>query len=157
MLQIWVHGSGGNVAAARRQSGFTLLELIVVLAVLVSVSALFPLALDRAIPARRLDAAAHSLADRLRTWQSRAAAGGSVLRVTASASTYSLHEPGRIEEVPLPADIRLSLLSPSTSQPQTDLQLLPDGSSNGGRFELHAEHGDRFVRVSPLTGRVRVE
>jgi len=52
--------------------GFTLLELLVVLAILVMAAALFPLALNRALPARRVTTTADHLIAAVRNAQRRA-------------------------------------------------------------------------------------
>ena len=143
---------------APRTAGMTLLELLVVMALLAMLAGLFPLALQRMVPARRLTTVARTLVVDLRDLQSRAALAGVPLKLTVDSEGYGLQQVARDSSthVRLPPDVRMTLKESSHTQPITTLIMYPDGSSSGGEFELRIEQRLAKIDVSSLTGRVHV-
>src|SRR5262245_51923567 len=76
----------------RRTRGFTLLELLVVLAIMAAIAMAFPLALNRFVAARRADAAATSLFASVRALQMKSAAGGETLRIEVLPNGYQAQD-----------------------------------------------------------------
>src|SRR5436305_102535 len=83
-------GSHPHRTDGSRRSGFTLLELMVVLLVLVMAAALFPLALDRALPARRVTTTADHLIAAVRNAQAVSTASGRPVTLTINAQGLSV-------------------------------------------------------------------
>jgi general secretion pathway protein H len=137
MIAISATGSG-------RCHGFSLIELLVVLLILVLLTGLMPLAIERMVPARRIAAVCQDLESRLRDLQSLALASGRETVLTPD----TLH---------LPADITLRLLDNVSGRSLTDLTFFTDGSSTGGRFEVAYGARHRTIIVSRILGRVREE
>ena len=140
----------------RRGQGFTLVELLVVIAILVLIAVAFPLALDRAMPGRRVDAAAATLGDAVRTAQMFSAASGrAVVLAVSDDDELVLTEAasGRnLRRFALPAvDVHTY---GRAGQAHDRLVVHPDGSTTGGRFEIAAGTQRSSVRVGELTGRV---
>jgi|SRR5882724_6386352 len=141
------------------QRGFTLIELLVVVAIMLALVSLFPVAFDRMMPARRVAAAAHQVASALREIESIAAGRGEIVRVTVEANTLyvrnALHEKPR--KIEFKSSILLNLGSNTAVPHLSELVVYPDGSTNGGYVEVSDGTRHARVRVSALTGHVRVE
>jgi general secretion pathway protein H len=124
------------------QRGFTLLELIVVIAVLGLlagiVAARGPLRSDRL----ELNASARALANALELARSRAIASGRVIAVTTSASGFIVDE----RPFSLPAGGAMS---------RARVLFTPEGLSSGGTIILGSRSGRILISVNWLTGRVQ--
>ncbi len=140
--------------SARTDQGFTLLELLVVLAIISAIAAAFPLALNRFVPARRVDAAARILLADIRLAQARAVIMDRPVVLEASAHGYHIGADVMREWNP---STSLALHSADGAQPIDSLRLFPDGSTNGAQLVISDGQRMRSVRVSPLTGRVLLE
>jgi general secretion pathway protein H len=140
--------------ARRQPSGFTLLELMVVIAIMAALTALFPLALNRFVPARRVDAAARALVADLRLAQARSVASGKPVTVEPTAHGYRIASVAA-REWRSSTEIALKSLDGSAGMPA--LRVFADGSSTGGRFTIRDGERERAVTVSELTGRLRLD
>ena len=135
-------------ASSRRvDSGMTLIELLVVIAILSLLAGVFPLAIQRMTPARRLSAAAQILVTHIRDSQSHATLSGRPQQLTLDSIAAHGRHNDRVE---------ITLKSDVNAQPIRALTLYPDGSSSGGTFELRVEQRLATVTVSALTGRAHV-
>ncbi len=140
----------------RQSRGFSLVELLVVVTIMVLLAGLFPLALEHMIPARKLAATSAQLAASLRELQSLALASGRTTSLLPTQNGYVTRDGNGTERVvDLPADTTLRLQDDSTGRGLTDLTFFPDGSSSGGRFDVQCENKRRSVLVSRLMGKVR--
>jgi general secretion pathway protein H len=136
--------------------GMTLIELLVVMTILGLLAGLFPLAMQRVIPARRLAAAAQTLTVQLRDLQSEAALHGQPLQLTLEPSGYSAQHAAGAEATHIRwTQIEATLRASPLSQPIHAITMYPDGSSTGGEFELTIGSHRAVITVSPLTGHVR--
>src|SRR3954470_20846573 len=136
---------------ARIERGFTLLELLVVIAIMAALSAAFPLALNRFVPARRVDAAARLLLADIRSAQARAVTLDRPVSMEVGTHGYRV---ASSEARELRASTSLELRSADDLRGLLELRLYPDGSTTGGKFRLKDGERVRTLEVSALTGRV---
>jgi general secretion pathway protein H len=144
------------VAVSDVQRGFTLAELLVVLAILCIVAALLPWTLSRALPHRRLDAAAETLVTELRLAHLQTAMAGHPLEfLVADIGEYSTRE--LATEPAQGSSQGRARVTDAHGRQRASLTLYPDGSTSGGRIELRDGTNHRVIVVSELTGRVWIE
>jgi general secretion pathway protein H len=141
-----------------RQSGFTLIEMIVVVAVLGFVLALVASRGPGTSAALTSKAAANELASALRETRSRA-----IVSNRSVSLTFDLRDRAyRVGDRPvhrLPPGLALSLLTTLgevRSDTNAGIRFEPDGSSSGGRVELADGRHKLEVGVDWLSGRVKV-
>jgi type II secretion system protein H len=143
--------------------GFTLLELMIVMAILVMVATLFPFALNRALPSRRITTAVERLVSMVREAQSASLVSGRPVTLqieghglTAVAAQGSADEAAFSDtghSLSFPQSTQVSLADPD-GRTLTALGIYPDGSSRGGRFDVQDTGHRGAVVVSAVTGRV---
>jgi len=139
-----------------RARGMTLIELLVVITLLALLAGLFPLAMQRIVPARRLAAAARTLTLHLRDLQSQSAIYGQPMQLTLEPSGFSVQQANADEATHIRWNgLVATLKAAPSSQPIHAITMYPDGSSSGGEFELRSGSHLATVTVSPLTGHVR--
>jgi len=141
VLKISVTGSDTKAGSA----GFTLIELLVVLAILVMVAAAFPVALNRALPGRRVNAAAEKLASSVRELETLSITSGQPVRRKVNELAVSF-----------PSSTRLTMTS-RDGRTVDSFVVFPDGSTTGGYFEIVDGVHRRALVVSELTGRAILE
>jgi general secretion pathway protein H len=132
-------------------SGFTLIEMIVVLVVLGLTLALFAVRGPMRSRGLELRAAAEQLAQSLRAARGEAITAGRVVDVTLTAGGYRIGN-GRLHAVP-----GVSILASTASGTvQTGIRFAPDGSSSGAIVTLEDRTSRISIAVEWLTGRVRI-
>jgi general secretion pathway protein H len=127
------------------EAGFTLLELLVVLAIMVIAVTAFPLALDRALPGRRVRTATEHLEAVIRH---------------AEVQSIALDQPQRLSVAELTSQFARTTHLQTTGPGGVPLRALvayPDGSTNGARFVVSDGSDRRTVVVSEITGRINVD
>jgi len=138
-------------------AGFTLLEMMVVLAILGVLSAV---ALPRLDLGRgpRLRAVAHRVASDLRLLRDDAIRHASPSALTPTATGYLLQPSGRARALPagmvLEAVAAVPTLLPSSG---VEIVFFPDGSSTGGVVSVRDSGAATRILVRGLDGRVRLE
>lgn len=138
--------------------GFTLIELLVVLAILVMAAALFPLALNRALPGRRVSTTADRVVAALNDAEAESAATGRVVTVSLvegrlEATADNSHPVMR--PIRFPGSVKVALTD-MDGETTTALTVFPDGSAQGGHFAIESGADRSLVAVSGLTGRIAV-
>ncbi|HWD28769.1 MAG TPA: GspH/FimT family pseudopilin [Rhizomicrobium sp.] len=134
------------------EAGFTLTELLVVLAIIGLLMVAVPVLVQSAMPGTRSLAAARALADDLRIARGEAIERGAAtaIRFDTVKQVYRL-EPGDRARV-LPEHVPFAL-----ARGRTAVGFYPDGSADGA--ELFVGEGARrhHITVEALTGRVAID
>jgi len=143
----------------RRPAGFTLLELIVVLAIGATIYAILLGGL-RGTTGADLKSAARMLASGLRQAQTTAMVTRHDATLTLDLESREFLLPGDTEPRKLPRGIDLKLdtaQSEVTGEHRGAIRFYPDGSSTGGRITVSSGKRQYLVDVDWLTGRVSIE
>ena len=145
----------------RRHSGFTLLELVLVLVIGAALMALMVSMLPaRGASSAELKAAARMLASGLRHAQTTAMTTrrDALLTVDLEAREYAIPNEPQARKLPEGVDLKLvTAQSEAISQRKGAIRFYPDGSSTGGRITVSAGKSEYRVDVDWLTGRVSIQ
>jgi len=144
----------------RKSGGFTLLELIIVLAIGAVIYALILEVPTRGASTADLKAAARSLASGLRQAQIIAMAKrhDASLTLDLDAREYLVSGDREPRKLPDGVDLKLYTAESEVTSPRTGgIRFYPDGSSTGGRITVSAGKREYLVDVDWLTGRVWIE
>ncbi len=145
---------------SRAPAGFTLLELIIVLAIGAIVYAVILGGPLRGASSADLKYAARTLASGLRQAQASAMATRRDAVLTLDVDSREFTLPGDREPRKLPDGIDFKLFTAQTevaSPRRGSIRFYPDGSSTGGRITVAAGERKYLVDVDWLTGRVSIE
>jgi len=140
--------------------GFTLFELLVVLAIM---ALFFGIALPRfskALPSVQLKDAALEIAAGLRGARSRAIARNqqSLFVLDLASRRFAISGAQAVQD--LPEGVELSLIAPRAEQlgdQRGAIRFFPDGSSTGGRVGIKKGVKAYYVGVDWLTGRTTIQ
>ena len=139
--------------------GFTLLELLVVLAIAAGIAALVMPQLSNAIALFELKSGARQLASALQAARGRAIARDGEVSVIVDVEKRMYRTTGVSEVLPVSPELILKLET-ADSEVLNDqvgaIRFFPDGSSTGGRLTLSAGSKRYVVSVNWLTGRVTI-
>ncbi len=143
----------------RPGGGFTLLELLVVLAIIGAVLAITPVLFSRGAPTAEIRSAAREVASAVRLTRSRAIAGNRemVFRLDVDTGEYSAGDES--ERARLSGKIQLGLFtaeSERTGQSKGGIRFFPDGTSTGGRITVANTALSYEIAVNWLTGKVEI-
>lgn len=138
--------------------GFTLVELLVVLAIAALAMSAVPPLVSAALPGVEMKAAARRTLSALRLARESAIRQGTDLALVVDIEARQLELPGhRVMRLPEALNLTLEAAEQEMLADQRGaIRFFPDGSSTGGRLILaHADSGYQ-VGVNWLTGRVRM-
>lgn len=136
------------------EAGFTLIEVLAVLAILGLVAGLVAARGPQRSAALDLRAAAAQVAGAMRLARTQAIAGNTPVAVQLDPAAHALRV-GAAAPRRLPPGLAVSVIS--VAEPgRPSITFAPDGSSTGGRVELAAGARRMQVGVDWLTGRVSV-
>jgi general secretion pathway protein H len=145
-----------RMSATGREAGFTLIELMVVVAILLLAAALLPMALDRALPGHRVATTAQQVVSMVREARGSSMLSGRPIKLTLqehdlvtqdAATSASIGRP-----VSFPSSTTISLTD-SDGRSAAALLVYPDGSAQPMRFDVEDEGHRKAVLVSALTGK----
>lgn len=154
MLATGSFGHAARTARGRWPAGFTLIELLVVLAILVMVAGILPLALDHAMPARRVDGTARRVVAAIRDAEGDSITSGRAVRIEVVSGGTLLRAGER--SASLRDGIRVVLSGPDGQQ-RSSLVVYPDGSATAALVSVTDGQHRRTVWVSGISGRVELE
>ena len=143
--------------AARRARGFSLLEMILVLALVALASLLAAAAMTGGYDGMRLRSAAREVAAQLRFTRAQAIATGEPQRFTLDPSAHRWTAP-KARSGELPRQLDLAFVGAREVQPSAGegaIVFFADGASTGGRVRLALDDAAWDVEVAWLTGEVR--
>ena len=147
------------VGSYQHEDGFTLLELLVVLAVIAFATTLIPGFLLRDHSATGLDRVARAVADGLREARSRAVLANRDELFAIDVASHQFRAGEAATPVQLDRAIGLELVTARSEQVAAmagRIRFFPDGSSTGGRIVLLNEGDSRSIEVDWLTGDVMI-
>jgi general secretion pathway protein H len=139
--------------------GFTLIEMLVVLAILALIMALVPAYLTGGTERIELKGAARAVAAALRETREEALARNRPLEFVIDLDRSRFRGVGAQVDHPMPASIGVTLVTTSEERRSAGrgaIRFFPDGSSTGGGVILARGTGRYDVLVDWLTGRVTV-
>lgn len=149
----------GHCPQPRRAAAFTLLEVVVVLAIASAALALVAPNLGGALARTELVSAAREVASGLRYTRGHAMASGRAAEfwLDVWSHRYTAGDPPKPHR--LPDSVKLTLVTADTQAARDGrgfIRFFPDGSSTGGKVLLETAGDKRLVEVNWLTGYVRV-
>ncbi len=145
--------------SVRHAKGFTLIELIVVLAIAGLIMAVTPPLLSKAMPGLQLKSTARHIAAGLRFARGRAVAQRTEAVLTLDLEARAVSISGREGSLSIPDDLSIELVSAVSELEDENLgriRFFPDGTSTGGRITLGYRGNGYDLDVDWLTGRVSI-
>lgn len=139
--------------------GFTLVELLVVLAVLVAGLALIGPNIASGHRSTKIQSAARDVGSALRFVRGQAIANQQAARFSLNLKNNSYRLDGRERDYHIDKAIAVTLVTAETEIDGDDLGhivFFPDGSSVGGRITLELETLKKRIDINWLTGYVKV-
>lgn len=143
----------------RSVAGFTLLELLVVLALMAMVYALAAPMISAGMPGTELKGATRQLAAGLRKARSQAVTQKQEAVLTLDVEQRRFAVTGDKRDYALPAKLDISLYTAQSELLRDKLgaiRFYPDGSSTGGRITVASGERKFHVNVDWLTGQVAI-
>lgn len=139
-----------------RAAGFSLVEMLVVLAILALAAGIGVLSIRTIVPSQRLAAMAERIAGEIALLRTEAQRTGRVTRLVYDGETHRFlgSRPGVPAIAMAGWAIRFETATASRTQ-GTQLRFFPDGGSTGARITLSGPGGTRILSVSRATGVVR--
>jgi general secretion pathway protein H len=142
------------------ERGFSLLELLVVLAIIAAVLALVPGFMMRPQPGLDVDVAARAIADALRQARSQAVVQNQNQLFVLDVQERLFRISGQRAPVQMDKDIEVTFQtarSEAIGEAIGQIRFFPDGSATGGRIGLTLDGRHAEVVVDWLTGLVSVD
>ena len=153
--------SGGRNAAISkrpRSAGFTLLELLIVLAVVALAAALVVPNVPGFLGNNRVIAAADTMLAFIREARARAIVRGTTVDLEVDPTTGAYRFADRAETIDrgIAIDLTASLPAGRAKGSLGIVRFYPDGAASGGVIRLAGSGRARTLTVDALTGRIRV-
>lgn len=142
----------------RPAAGFTLIEVLVVIALIALIGTMTAVAMSGGLQGIRLRSASKEVATQLRYTRAQAIASGQPQRFVINPSAHLYSAPGkRNGRLPQQLGVRFFGARQASAQAgEGAIVFYPDGASTGGHVELVAGQATRRITVAWLTGEVRI-
>lgn len=148
-----------NTTRHRRNRGFTLVELMVVMVIVALVMGLVATSMSRSISGAEARASTRKLVASLRYTRARAIIEKREQVLLVDIDNRSYRAPGR-KQVNLPEGVDVTITtarSELTAESVGGIRFFPDGGSTGGHIELTVNDREYRINVAWLTGESRME
>ncbi|WP_158291757.1 type II secretion system protein [Lampropedia puyangensis] len=140
------------------QRGFTLLEILVVIAIAGLLAALMPLAYSRINEGAQYRDAVRSLWTSLRTLREEAQSTGATTQLVLNLDSKQFNIGSQTYQLPADLEVRTSVADLGGDGRTAAIWFLPEGGSTGGSIELLRPNGDGTrLRVDWLTSDITQE
>jgi general secretion pathway protein H len=151
--------SGAAPADRPGERGFTLLELLVVLAIIGLLLSAVPAILTAARPGIDARSEAIAIADELRAARSQAVASGRETRLTfdIGGARYGIDPGGRSRDLPQGMVVHFRGSRGEVGASSAAVRFFRDGTSTGGELLLTYQGHEHRILAHWLTGRVSVD
>jgi prepilin-type N-terminal cleavage/methylation domain-containing protein len=151
-----------SLAGRSSRRGITLIEMMVVIAIVGLIAAISAPSIAAGLDAVRMKSAASEIASFLNSAVNRAERRQLPIEVIISQSKGTLtmysNEPGFERELKMPDGISIEAVLPKTEETEHRLILMPGASVPGIGIQIaNSRGGRRIVRLDPMTGYPRVE
>lgn len=138
--------------------GFTLLEILVVIAIAGLMAALTPLAYTRINEGAQYRDSVRSLWTSLRTLREQAQTTGSITQLVMDTQAKQFNLGSEIYQLAPDLEVRTTVANLGGSSDIAAIWFLPEGGSTGGSIEIIRPNGDGTrLRVDWLTGDITQE
>jgi prepilin-type N-terminal cleavage/methylation domain-containing protein len=147
-------------SVGNNQRGVTLIEMMVVVAVIGIMVAVTAPAISAGLDSVRLNTATNSVASFVNTAVTKAERKQQAVELVISAGGIKFYsvEPGSDRELKLPEGVRVETVLPKTDEEERRLILLPGAAIPGIGIQLINSRGARrIVRLDPMTGFPHIE
>jgi general secretion pathway protein H len=156
-----IDGAEHIVSRTAAQRGFTLLEIVLVMAIIALASVLAAAAMTGGFKGMQLKASAKEIASNLRYTRTQAIATGKPQRFVIEPAKHAWQAPnGHHGTIPDKLGIEFTgareARANAARQDQGAIEFFPDGAATGGRIRLTAGKSAWDIDVAWLTGQVRL-
>ena len=154
-------GATQVVAGRSLQRGFTLLEIVLVMAIIALASVLAAAAMTGGFKGMQLKASAKEIASNLRYTRTQAIATGQPQRFVIDPAKHAWQAPNA-HHGSIPAKLGIEFTGAREAQAngtpagEGAIEFFPDGAATGGRIRLTAGSAAWDIDVAWLTGQVRL-
>ena len=139
--------------------GFSLIELLIALTLLVAAVSLVPVYLSKGVSTAELKSSVRQIVSGLRFARSEAVSRSKeqVFLLDVQKREFTTHLEGKARELPKGLDLRLKTAqSEQISDDQGGIRFFPDGSSTGGEISVYSDAREFSIAVNWISGKVAV-
>lgn len=142
-----------------RVNGFTLIETLVVLAIMAMVITIVPPFISNAIESTKIKAASWEIVSGLKSARNIATTKQKESTLTINVKKKHFIIGKKYYQLDLPDNTKLSLTAADTErldENQAAIRFFPDGSSTGGQIKIRSDKNNYLVDVNWLTGKIKL-
>ena len=139
--------------------GFSLIELLIALALLVAAVSLVPVYLSKGVSTAELKSSVRQIVSGLKFVRSEAVSRSKeqVFLLDVQKREFTTHPKRKARELPKGLDLRLKTAeSQQISDDQGGIRFFPDGSSTGGEISVSSDAREFSISVNWISGKVAV-